>query len=38
MDVVVRALKVIVKFVMFSHNSRMNDEDLDEFRFQLFER
>ena len=37
-DVVVGAHKVIAKFVMFSYNNRMNDDDLDEFRFQLFQR
>ena len=38
METVTSALKVIAKFVMFSYNSRMNDDDLDEFRFQLFQR
>ena len=37
-NVVVGALKVIAKFVMFSYNNRINNDDLDEFRFLLFQR
>ena len=37
-EVVDGALKLIAKFVMFSHNNRINDDDLDELRFQLCQR
>ena len=32
------AQKVIAKFVMFSYNNRINNDDLDEFRFEMFQR